>query len=98
MINSNLRLGFDKNALMKNRILFTAQIAALSLVYTFIASYLKREYSGIISLLFSITLIFSVFIYLDLTILTPPHKYDLQKEVWTYENSFVTSKAQGEYE
>ena len=98
MINSNLRLGFDKNALIKNRILFTAQIAALSIVYTFIASYLKHEYSGIISLLFSITLIFSVFIYLDLTILTPQHEYDPQKEVWTYENSFVTSKAQGEYE
>jgi hypothetical protein len=97
MINSNLRLSFNKNALIKNRILFTAQIAALSIVYTFITSYLKHEYFGIISLLFSITLIFSVFIYFHL-IITPQHEYDPQKEVWTHENSFVTSKAQGDYE
>lgn len=98
MINSNLRLGFDKNALIKNRILFTAQIAALSFIYMVITSYLKHEYFGIISLLFSITLIFSVFIYLDLTILTPNINMTPQKEVCTYENSFVTSKVQGDYE
>ena len=98
MINSNLRLGFNKNALIKNRILFTAQIAALSIVYTFITSYLKHEYFGIISLLFSVTLIFSVFIYPTLIILTPQHEYGPQKRAWTYENSFVTSKAQGDYE
>ena len=98
MINSNLRLGFNKNALIKNRILFTAQIAALSIVYTFITSYLKHEYFGIISLLFSVTLIFSVFIYPNLIILTPQHEYSPQKRTWTYENSFVTSKAQGDYE
>ncbi len=105
MINSNLKLYGNMNALQKiiknTGILVSTQIVAfLSVPFYMIHGkhYLGPEYSGILSFALYMTLIFSIFVGLCLIALLLQNKYESKKQAWTHENSLVTFGAYGESE